>query len=205
MQDFLMQAYQFGVVLLPCLLVYAVSRWRGVPADGRRLIALLLFAAFITGVFQVTGAGTVYELKQMITLHIPCKGFSLLPFSEEINPVGYALNVVMLVPFGFLAPLIWPQLAKWWRAALAGLSFSLLIELSQLVNYRSSDVDDLILNTLGAALGYVLFRLYIRLTHRELPPTIGRGYEPALYIGAMFLSWFLLFNGLGAAMLMYGF
>lgn len=204
MKEFWMLTYQALTVLLPCALVYALLRRRGAAVGWRHVLPLFVFALFVVGVFQVTGAGTVYELRYMLSLDIPCKGFSMLPFSEEINPIGYALNVLMLVPFGFLAPLIWPRLDKLWRTALAGFSFSLLIELSQLVNYRSSDVDDLIMNTLGAVLGFALYRLYARLRRRKALPPEGKGYEPALYIGAMFLGWFLLYNGMGAATLLYG-
>ena len=43
------------------------------------------------------------------------------------------------------------------RAVLAGAGFSLLIECSQLLTNRACDIDDLIANTLGAALGYALW------------------------------------------------
>ncbi|MDO4271115.1 MAG: VanZ family protein [Eubacteriales bacterium] len=205
MKELLMWGYEALTVLLPCALVYIVMHKRGAPVRWRRVLLLFVFAVFIAGVFYVTGTGTVYELRYMLRMDIPCKGFNLAPFSEEINPVGYALNMIMLVPFGFLAPFIWPKLDRLGRIALASFSFSLLIELSQLVNYRSSDVDDLILNTIGGVLGFAFYRLYARLTHREATQNADAGNEPALYIGAMFLGWFLMFNGLGAAGLLYGF
>lgn len=61
------------------------------------------------------------------------------------------------------------------------------------------------MNTLGAVLGFALYRLCARLIRRPASLPVGRRYEPALYIGAMFLGWFFLFDGLGAAMLLYGF
>ena len=45
---------------------------------------------------------------------------------------------------------------------LTGFLMSLGIELAQLLNYRISDVDDLIMNTLGAFLGYELLMLLSR-------------------------------------------
>lgn len=39
------------------------------------------------------------------------------------------------------------------------MTFSLIIELSQLFNGRITDLDDLLMNTLGAFLGWVIFRL----------------------------------------------
>jgi len=49
---------------------------------------------------------------------------------------------------------------------LAGFCFSLAIELSQLFNNRGTNIDDLIANTLGAVLGYVLFMAVVRLRKR---------------------------------------
>ncbi len=46
-----------------------------------------------------------------------------------------------------------------WKTALSGITFSLIIELSQLFNGRITDIDDLLMNTLGALIGWVIFRL----------------------------------------------
>ena len=45
-----------------------------------------------------------------------------------------------------------------------GLLFSLFIECSQLLNNRSTDVDDLIMNTIGAVIGLMLYRIFDKLT-----------------------------------------
>lgn len=67
------------------------------------------------------------------------------------------LNVALFVPAGFLLPLLWQKLRKWSRAIPAGLALSLVIELLQLAFARGvCDVDDLIANTLGTALGFFL-------------------------------------------------
>ena len=79
-------------------------------------------------------------------------------------------NILLFVPFGFTLGLaIWPATPlaggvkralkqRWWRRmALAGLGLSLVIELTQLlIPSRATDVDDLILNTLGTMLGAAL-------------------------------------------------
>lgn len=68
-------------------------------------------------------------------------------------------NIGMFIPLGFFLPLLWKGLRKWWRTWLAVLSIMLMVELTQLFTLRGSfDVDDLILNLTGAAMGYVVFR-----------------------------------------------
>lgn len=64
-------------------------------------------------------------------------------------------NVLMLVPFGCLAPLLWEKL-RGWRVLPVGLGFILVIELLQPLTGRSFDVDDIFLNFLGVAGGALL-------------------------------------------------
>lgn len=75
-------------------------------------------------------------------------------------------NVFLFVPFGFLLPLIWPKLDGLKQMILAGLLYSLSIELGQLAVslavgawIRMSDVDDVLLNVPGVLLGFALYRL----------------------------------------------
>ena len=79
----------------------------------------------------------------------------------------------MMAPFGFLLPMLKPR--RVFSTAAWGFVFSLSIEVMQLLytwsggpSARSFDVTDLITNTLGAILGYLLFWLLRPLTERVL-------------------------------------
>jgi glycopeptide antibiotics resistance protein len=74
---------------------------------------------------------------------------------------GAAGNVVLFLPFGFLLPLLWPRLDRFWRTVGAGLALSAAIELSQVAfpGVRRADVNDVLMNTMGAALGFLAWRL----------------------------------------------
>ena len=75
-------------------------------------------------------------------------------------------NMALFLPSGFALPLAYPRLNRLWKAILAGAAMSLCIEILQLpVSSRVSDVDDLILNTVGFVLGYGLCAALKRL-HR---------------------------------------
>lgn len=63
-------------------------------------------------------------------------------------------NVLMFVPLGFLTPVLWRQ--KWWQTLLTALAATLCIELIQPFFDRSFDVDDIILNFAGGAIGLLL-------------------------------------------------
>ena len=68
-----------------------------------------------------------------------------------INIVG---NVVIFLPFGFFVPSL-KRRWKFFRVTGIGFLFSLSVETVQLITKVGSfDVDDLLLNTIGIALGY---------------------------------------------------
>ena len=76
-------------------------------------------------------------------------------FAVFINLAG---NVLAFVPFGFFLPMLGSHARGLFRMGLFSFEFSLLVETIQLVSKVGSfDVDDLMLNTLGGILGYVIF------------------------------------------------
>ena len=70
-------------------------------------------------------------------------------------------NVLLFVPLGFLLPLFVPAMRRWWQALAVGAGVSLLIELYQLAwpGVRWASVDDVLMNALGALLGFAALRL----------------------------------------------
>lgn len=79
-------------------------------------------------------------------------GFNFIPtFWRHLRRENLG-NVLMFLPFGVLYPLCRPQ-RRWRGTVLAGLCLSLAIEVLQPLLGRSFDINDLLLNTLGAGLG----------------------------------------------------
>lgn len=70
-------------------------------------------------------------------------------------------NIGWFVPFGFLLPLMMKK-SSFLSVTLMGCGFSFLIEVLQLAFKKGyCELDDLILNTLGAALGYAAYKIII--------------------------------------------
>lgn len=67
-------------------------------------------------------------------------------------------NIVLGMPFGALLPVLLPRTRGLLRVMLATAAVMLLVELAQgaLVTGRAFDIDDVILNTTGAMLGYLI-------------------------------------------------
>ncbi len=67
-------------------------------------------------------------------------------------------NTAMFIPSGIVFPIIYKKLNSFWKVVAAGTLISCCIEIFQLpFSVRASDVDDLILNVLGVAIGYGIY------------------------------------------------
>ena len=67
-------------------------------------------------------------------------------------------NVAGFLPFGFMLPVISGKMRSGWMIVLSGFGLSVAVEVIQLITKVGCfDVDDMILNTAGAAIGYLLF------------------------------------------------
>ena len=79
-----------------------------------------------------------------------------------LNVIG---NVAMFIPSGIILPIIYKRLDTFVKVLLAGGGISLCIEIIQLpFSVRATDIDDLILNTVGVIMGYGIYALtrYVR-------------------------------------------
>lgn len=82
-----------------------------------------------------------------------------------INFIG---NTAMFIPIGIIWPSLFRELNAFPRAMAAGIGFSLCIEILQLPFFeRVSDIDDLLLNSLGYLMGYGIYALARRLFHKK--------------------------------------
>lgn len=69
-------------------------------------------------------------------------------------------NVLLFLPLGFLLPRVFPRLQGIGKTLLCVLAIMTCVEILQLFTLLGyCDIDDLILNTLGAAMGYGLHKL----------------------------------------------
>jgi glycopeptide antibiotics resistance protein len=83
----------------------------------------------------------------------------------DVDAPSFVLNVIMLIPYGVLAPLLWRRFDSVRSLALLAVASSSGIEAVQFVigvtlgSRRTVDVNDLIANTGGALVGLLILRL----------------------------------------------
>lgn len=122
------------------------------------VLLLTYFLFFSEGYGRTGGTGETYR-------------YNLIPFVEirrfwiyrdSLGSVALYTNIfgniIGFLPFGFILPIVTHRMRSGFVIIMSGFALSLTVELIQLVTRVGIfDVDDLILNTLGAAIGYLFF------------------------------------------------
>ena len=208
MDTLIFLGYEILSAFLPVLVVFLIVRHhnvqKDVPYTNSHFLAVIVFSLYIVGVYHFAGTGTIYDgLLYGFTLRQDQLNF--IPFSHTIDIVAYLLNILLFIPLGLLAPLFWQKMTKLTNIIGIASVFTLLIEASQLLNNRRTDIDDVLLNILGAIVGYGFYKLLDRLAKSKFQATNQLSAELPICILTVFAARFLLFNEMGLAKLLYGF
>ena len=136
----------------------------------RGIIGTLLLLMYLAGVGLFTGP----SLAQIFLGRLPQPRLELIPFADMIsvltdkNAVGLgafvniAGNIALLFPLGLFLPLFW----RWFERAGRTIRW--------LAAGGVTSADDLLLNTLGGALGFAAARLLMRACPKLAPQGEGR-------------------------------
>ncbi len=124
------------------------------------LAVILRFVFFPAALADGQVPPLVFRLSSLFPLRVnPIPIVRLFQYRYQrdllLNVLG---NIALFVPTGMLLPLLYRRFGRFAKTAAAGFLLSLCIELLQLpFSARATDVDDLILNTAGTALGWCVF------------------------------------------------
>ena len=134
---------------------------------SKKLIGTILFAAYLVVLLYFTifsesmgRTGTDNELRFNLILFTEIRRFWV--YREQLGLwacfMNIAGNVIAFMPCGYLIPTMFKSRRNAADVVFTGFIISFIIECTQLVfRVGSFDVDDLLLNTIGAALGYVIW------------------------------------------------
>lgn len=95
------------------------------------------------------------------------RDINLIPLRDALNMTSI-YNIILTVPFGFLLPFLTNISGT--KIIITGAFFSFLLESAQLFagivcgyTFRIVDINDIIFNTLGAAVGCFFFLLFVKI------------------------------------------
>jgi len=148
--------------------------------EKRSLLYLLFFTIFFIYLYKVLDY-TLLQFQSLLLLKhfVPNLMLNGIEAGRSVNLIPLAtltfedvktslLNILMMMPFGFGLPFITNFQMK--KVVVAGLVMSIVIEFLQFatgfwanVTFRVADINDLIFNVFGVAVGYVLFVGFVRI------------------------------------------
>jgi len=170
-----------------------------VPAPRPRLLPLL-FAAYLVLltwlVLWKLGVPWAGDAGQRVVKLVP---FVATAHAGASEPVEVALNLVIFLPFGVYLGLLAPSW-PWWRVAGALAGASLALEVAQYVlAVGSSDVTDVVVNTVGGLAGLGVVALARRTLRARAATVVTRwcaaGTVLAVLAAGLFVASPVSFSG----------
>ncbi|MBL8077312.1 MAG: VanZ family protein [Anaerolineales bacterium] len=140
----------------------------------KNLVYLMFFTIFYVYIFKVLDYA-LFQFQSLILLKyfMPDLILEGQAVGDDLNLIPLItltpqdmetslLNILFLIPFGFGLPFIASFRMK--KVVVISAVFSIVIEFSQFITgfmakitFRIADINDVIFNTVGAAIGYILF------------------------------------------------
>ncbi|WP_282156325.1 VanZ family protein [Cytobacillus gottheilii] len=162
--DFDLLSYLIGFVILIGLMIVLKKKFKN---TNMYILFFSIFYFYILNVLKYTifpiaiGTPSVEAMKATTTIS---SSINLIPFQyQQLQQT--LLNILLFIPFGFGLPYI--KKVNLRSLIVFGLIFSLIIELIQLTismvigyAYRVIDINDILANTMGAVVGYLIFIVF---------------------------------------------
>ena len=137
------------------ILYFVILHLMGRSQTAGHMITSFAFVIYFMGLLTVTG---------ICIRASSSPRFSFIPFVDMIRgPVDTALNILLFMPLGFFLPMLYEKFDTLGKTALVGFLISFSVEIVQMFGFGATDINDLITNTIGACLGYGIFKMLIKL------------------------------------------
>lgn len=126
---------------------------------GKLILCFCLFIIFsLTGVSPISGFHIKISLSDVQIIPF-IDIFRMFNGNKDVFLKNIGGNIAIFMPLGFLLPLLWKEYKSIGKTLCLGIIISLFIEFSQLFLTRATDINDVILNSLGTLLGYFSYIL----------------------------------------------
>ncbi|MDU1314813.1 MAG: VanZ family protein [Clostridium septicum] len=192
----------FLITILNILLNKSSKKFKKKIAWQHYFFGYLFILYIMISLKEVVGFPSLSDWQRFLRVNqeIFNPNINLIPFRDGFE-ISDILNIIFFMPFGFLLPTLWQKYKKLLPTLFSGLVFSIIIEFAQLfANGRGTDINDLIMNTLGTICGWIIFtfmsKIFYKLANKtvvESSPNDGMIFklEPYLYIFIAIISTFL--------------
>lgn len=167
MENSLMFTIDSWYILIPAFLIFMIYMFfmtiKNKKYGGGQFLLVTSFAVYFLSMIHLVFFPIEINIGEYANLTPWYKSINFIPLLT-IDAATFILNIIMLVPLGMYLPLLSSKFQSVKKAASMGLYISLSFEFTQLLmriifgNGRSTDINDLLANTLGAVIGFLLIR-----------------------------------------------
>lgn len=166
------QRIVISILLLAALCVLFVLLFKRKKINVIQLVASLVFSAYVVFVLYYTVLGRYSQEEYTFQIYIYKSYKYLIEDFGSHSLRQVVMNIVMLIPFGFLMPIVIKAKRKYLITLLSAFALILFIESMQLIMQCGTfEVDDIINNLLGTVIGVLLYALahsvYIRVKSKQ--------------------------------------
>lgn len=173
----------FSELIIPFIILFILQKKFLPDMSKKRKIVVIFMFLYLSAMMSVVGMpGIKHLLIDMNCNFIPLKDI----FS---SPMGYILNIILFIPLGFFLPILYKKYRNFKEVTRLGFLISLFIEIMQLFSHRATDIDDLITNTFGTIIGYLIFKIFIK---NKVDIKKESKYELPIIMGTAFATMFLI-------------
>ena len=166
----------FYIISIPIFILFIIVMiWKKI--FFKKIILYSLFYFYIITLLAVTIFPIPIQWLKEIWIYggnnnfIPFSSIRGILFNDNLHVIikmkQIIGNIILFIPMGFFIPFIWKSKTYYKKTLLIGIVYSFCIELLQYIisfllwfNYKVTDIDDILLNTLGFIIGFFLYKLF---------------------------------------------
>lgn len=151
--------------------------------NRKTTVVALFFSLYLCTVYAIAGLPNVLYIR----FH---PNFNFVPFRYFFSDHTTLLNVLLFIPLGVFLPVLRVKFRRFLPTLLFGFLTSAFVELFQIFTLRATDINDLLTNTIGTAIGYVFGRVILK-TYPQLSLDETDNELKTIIIHALFVMFFL--------------
>lgn len=148
----------------------------------------MIFIVYIIALFSLVGIPSIDYIEVDF-------GFNFIPLLDIVlSPKTSLLNILLFIPLGIFLPILWKEKYnnKFLKILMFGFVLSLVVEVLQIFTFRLTDINDLITNTLGTIIGYLLYVKFLKNNKIILKNINSEKLNPIILIVTIFIIMFAI-------------
>jgi glycopeptide antibiotics resistance protein len=135
-----------SVFIIPVFMLYEKYIFHKI----KRTFTYGIFGFYLVAVFALVGFPNITSLKVEFIVNV-------IPFVDMISDfVNAGLNIVLFIPLGIFLPVLWNKYRNIKSGMIIAFFVTFIIEISQIFTLRTTDINDIITNMLGALIGFFM-------------------------------------------------